>query len=73
MEDKELRFDLGEANYGRRKELTIFRGQCERCGSSQHIIFHTDSSDGEYGGISICLGCIKELSELYDLNYNPRK
>jgi hypothetical protein len=65
MESHQINLKLGESAYGRSKELSVFQGQCDKCGNSQRIIISTDTSDGEYGSLDICVECIKELSDQF--------
>lgn len=65
MENHEINFDLGCSNYSRTKEVSVFQGQCDKCGYGQRVIISTDSSSGEYGSVDICVSCIDEMSDLF--------
>jgi len=49
--------NLGESAHGRSKTVSVLKSICDRC-HGLNIVIELDSSDGEYGGVSICHECI---------------
>jgi len=56
-------------SWGRFKTAEICRTFCEICTKETDCIC-TDSSDGEYGDISLCLNCVKTLFVLSKIKLN---
>ena len=53
---------LGSSNYGRKKQVTIYkRLHCDNCKQESENVIHTDTSNNEYGGLSLCEKCIFQL------------
>jgi len=59
--DWEPSFTFGEVEclYSRTGSIEFMTGACDKCGLERAVLY-TDSSEGEYGGISICQECISE-------------
>ena len=48
-------------SFGRSKELSILYASCDKCSMNDTIIIATDTSNGEYGELYICMDCINEI------------
>lgn len=59
---------LGESAYGRRKLLNVGSEFCDRCHETRDVVIGMDSSDGEYGSVSVCMGCLNELADRFRFN-----
>lgn len=64
---------LGTSNYGRKKQVTIYkRLHCDNCKKESENVMHTDTSDNEYGGLSLCEKCISQLIDNFKKgNFKP--
>lgn len=65
-ENHQIDFDLGESAFSRKKTVSVFQGQCDKCGLGQQIIISSDTSDGEYGDVCICIPCINDMVEHFN-------
>jgi hypothetical protein len=64
MEETIVDFDFGESAYGRRLHSTILINVCDKC-KKDKLILSSDTSDGEYGPLSLCKDCILEMFNNY--------
>lgn len=55
---RELHITYTKQAYSRSGEVRVTIGECDVCGEEK-IVICTDSSQGEYGEIAICLNCTK--------------
>lgn len=65
MENHQINLNLGDSCYGRSKQLSVYQGQCDKCGMGKSIIISIDTSDGEYASLDICVRCVNELSNQF--------
>ena len=65
MEDDEVREILGESGHGRTKKIGVFRSTCDRCFESSRVVISTDTSNGEYGPLDLCIECINDLQRKF--------
>ena len=62
MSTEDGKWDLGESGYKRRKIIEFAPlGYCDVCKKDNIDVLYFDTSDGEYGGIQICLACFTAL------------
>lgn len=64
---------LGSSNYARKKQVTIYtKLYCDNCKKESENVIHTDTSDNEYGGLSLCEKCIYQLIDNFKKgNFKP--
>jgi len=61
-EKTEKQYDFGESAYNRRRKIVrIASGHCHVCNKENIPALSFDTSDGEYGDISICKECFIRL------------
>lgn len=64
---------LGTANYARKKQVSIYKKlYCDNCKKESENVIHTDTSDNEYGGLSLCEKCIYQMIDNFKKgNFKP--
>lgn len=64
---------LGPAKYGRKKQVSIYKKlHCDNCKKESENVIHTDTSDNEYGGLSLCEKCIYQMIDNFKKgNFKP--
>jgi hypothetical protein len=53
------------ANYSRRGYVSIAIDNCENCHQEKPCLY-SDGSEGEYGGVYLCLDCIQSFFKTWD-------
>ena len=56
---------LGNSNYNRSKTVAVLYATCDKCKTENTIVIATDTSDGEYGDLYICMDCINEIYDKF--------
>lgn len=51
---------LGDAGYGRSKVVTCEVAMCDKCNGTERVLSF-DSSDDEYGSVSVCRRCFLDM------------